>query len=138
MRKCLLFIYIFLLVVPSTLQAQHKGGKKRDAVKVLPEPRVWIRNISSYHTDRDAILANPVLITDSVGCKVSGFTVSLEAPDHDFYGPLHVNGDEMSDVQKAVIKEWDYKGVTVHIQDIHLNCHETDATSSPLKYYFDH
>ena len=138
-RNVWLLLLFILPLLPIAAWAKDKKNKKgHAAAHALPEPRVWIRNISSYHTTRDEILANPFLITDSVGCKVSGFTVSLVAPGHDFYGPLYVNGNEMSDVQKGVIKQWDYPNVTMNIQDIHLNCHESDATSSPLKYTFDH
>jgi hypothetical protein len=118
---------------------KEKGAKKEEA-KVLPPPRVWIPNISSYETTHELLVANPMLITDSPGCRVSGFTVSLQAPGHDFYGPLYTNSNQglMTDVQKGVIKTWGaYKNVTLYIQDIHLNCHETDATSPPLKYYFN-
>jgi hypothetical protein len=137
MKKYLSYVLLMLLFSSGAV-AQHSKKDKKNKNKPLPEPRVWIRNIGSYHTTRDEILANPFLITDSVGCKVSGFTISVVAPGHDFYGPLYVNGNEMSDVQKAVVKNWDFPNVTMHIQDIHLNCHETDATSSPLKYTFDH
>lgn len=125
----------FAMLLALTAGAQHKNKKKAPAK--APEPRVWIPNISDYHTTREAICANPMLITDSVGCKVSGFTISLQAPGHDFYGPLWANGNEFTDVQKGVIKSWAYPGVKVYIQNIHLNCHETDATSTELLYYFD-
>lgn len=136
-------IFLLVLLAGTTLLAygQHKSKNKEKSdkkVTVLPPPRVWIRGISSYTTTHDLLVANPFMITDSVGCKVSGFTVSLQAPGHDFYGPLYSNTWEMTEVQKGVIKTWGaYKNVTLYIQDIHLNCHETDATSPPLTYYFN-
>jgi hypothetical protein len=62
----------------------------------------------------------------------------LQAPGHPFYGPLYAVGWEMTQTQKDVIKQWDYPDVTFYIQDIHLNCHEKDATSPPFQLKFDH
>ncbi len=144
MRQAFLFL-ISLLMLPSLMCiAQNRKSKKKindptqTVSAVAPEPRVWIANIPTYNTTRADLLSNPFLITDSVGCKVSGFTLSLQAPGHDFYGPLYVNGNEFSDVQKEIIKKWDYENVTLFVQDIHLNCHESDARSSALKYFFSH
>ena len=142
MKKTLLFLLLGTSTLLSYGQHKTKGKDKSKADNkkeaVLPPPRVWIRNIPSYTTTHDLLVANPFMITDSVGCKVSGFTVSLMAPGHDFYAPLYSNTWEMTDIQKGVIKTCgDYKNVTLYIQDIHLNCHETDATSPPLTYYFN-
>jgi hypothetical protein len=125
-----------VLVLP-VLMAFGQKKKKENETTPLPPPRVWIANIPTYNTTHELLMANTTLITDSVGCKVSGFTVSLTAPGQPFYGPLYVNGNEMSETQKGVIKKWDYPKVTVHIQDIHLNCHETDATSPALTYTYN-
>ncbi len=128
-------LVLALLLPVALVYGQKKKKEKKEAT--LPPPRVWIANIPSYNTTHDLLIANPFLITDSVGCKVSGFTISLSAPGQPFYGPLYVNGNEMSQVQKDVIKKWDYPHVTVHVQDIHLNCHETDATSPALTYTYN-
>jgi hypothetical protein len=101
------------------------------------EPRVWIKNVPSYNTSRDEILANPVLITDSPGCVVSGFTLSLQAKGQDFFGPLYAVGADFTDVQKAQIKKYVYPDVTVYIQDIHLNCNGQDTRSSALEYKYN-
>jgi hypothetical protein len=132
----LLTLLMFLLPAVVTFGQRHKKDKEEEK-QVLPPPRVWIANIPSYNTTHELMMANPFLVTDSVGCKVSGFTISLTAPGQPFYGPLYVNGNEMSETQKGVIKNWDYPNVTVHIQDIHLNCHETDATSPALRYTYN-
>jgi len=134
MKRTLLLV---ALIAPAVLSygQKHKKDKKEEAV--LPPPRVWIANIPSYNTTHDMLVDNTLLITDSVGCKVSGFTISLTAPDQPFYGPLYVNGNEESETQKSTIKKWDYPKVTVHIQDIHLNCHETDAKSPALEYTYN-
>lgn len=133
MKKNLLFI---LLLLPSLISfGQHK--KKNEPVEG-PYPRVWVGNVRTYYTSRDSILVNPMLVTDSVGCKVSGFTISLMAPGHDFYGPIHANGNEFTQQQKDLIKSWVYKDVTFYIQDIHLNCHETDAVAHPFQLKFDY
>lgn len=117
--------------------AQH--GRKAEKKEQLPPPRVWIKNTSAWTVTTDEILANPEMTTDSVGCRVSGFTVSLVAPGHPFYGPLYAVGWQMTDVQKGVIKQWkDYDSVTMYIQDIHMNCHESDATSPPITYKIKH
>jgi len=131
MKKNLL---LMLLLLPSILSyGQHK--KKNEE---LPPPRVWIANIPSYNTTLKEIMANTKLITDSVGCRVSGFSISLEAPGHPFYGPLYSNTEDYTQVQKDVIKTWDYDSVTFYIEDIHLNCHEQDAVSNPVIYKFSH
>lgn len=133
MKRLLL---LTVLTLPTLLTyAQKKKKEKTDTP--LPPPRVWIANIPSYNTTHDLMVANTTLITDSVGCKVSGFTISLSAPGQPFYGPLYVNGNEMSETQKTTIKKWDYPKVTVHIQDIHLNCHETDATTPAITYTYN-
>lgn len=118
-------------------QKKHKH-KKHEEADVLPPPRVWIANIPDYTTSYEMIKENPMLTTDSVGCKVSGFTISLAAPGQPFYGPLHCVGNTMNDMQKGALERWkDIRNVTMHIQDIHLNCHETDATSPALRYYYN-
>jgi hypothetical protein len=135
MKKLLLLL---LLLLPAfVVSAKHKHKKKK-ADAELPYPNVRIGNITTYYTTREAILANPILTTDSVGCRPSGFTVSLKAPGHEFFGPLYSNTWEMTQIQKDKIKEWDYKDVTLYIQDIHLNCHETDAVAHPFEVKFDH
>lgn len=136
MKKTLLAL---LLISSSLFAHAHKHKHKKEAADTFPPPpRVWVANIHTYYTTRDSILAKPMLSTDSVGCRVSGFTISLQAPGHDFYGPLYSNTWEMTEVQKNVIKQWDYPNVTMYIQDIHLNCHEKDATSPPFKLGFSH
>lgn len=121
-----------------TADAQKKKSKKAAEPAQLPPPRVWIANIPSYNTTYDAIMANPLMVTDSPGCRVSVFTISLTAPGEPFYGPINAIGDKMNEMQQSIIKNWkDKKNITLHIQDIHLNCHETDATSPALEYYYN-
>jgi hypothetical protein len=129
---------LFVLALSMTsLVALAQKNKKENKTEPLPPPRVWISGIPTYNTTHDLMVANTTFITDSVGCRVSGFTISLTAPGQPFYGPLHAVGWEMTETQKNTIKKWDYPNVTVHIQDIHLNCHETDATSPALEYYYN-
>ncbi len=132
MKNSLLSLLLILSATVSFAQNKHKKLVEG------PYPKVWVGNIRTWYTTRDSILANPTLVTDSVGCKVSGFTISLMAPGHDFYGPIHANGNEFTQQQKDLIKTWDYKDVTFYIQDIHLNCHETDAVANPFQLKFDH
>ena len=130
-------LLIILLMLPALVSFAQKH-KKSKALIENPYPRVWVGNVRTYYTSRDSILANPMLVTDSVGRKVSGFTISLMAPGHDFYGPIHANGNEFTQQQKDLVKAWDYKDVTFYIQDIHLNCHETDAVANSFQLKFDH
>ncbi len=132
------YLLITLMLVPAFSFAQNKQKKQKNEPVAPPPPRVWVANIHTWHTSRDSILAKPELSTDSVGCRVSGFTISLQAPGHPFYGPLYAVGWEMTQVQKDVIRQWDYPDVTLYIQDIHLNCHEKDATSPAFQLKFDH
>lgn len=130
-------LMLAIIALPIAAHAQKKKNKKEEA-QVLPPPRVWIANIPAYSTTYDMIMANPLLITDSVGCRVSLFSISLTAPGEPFYGPLHNVGDKMNETQRGAIERWkDKKNVTLHVQDIHLNCHETDATSPALEYYYN-
>ena len=131
MRKGILVLSLLLTSIVSFAQKQKKEPVEG------PYPRVWIGNVHTYYTYRDSILANPMLLTDSVGCKVSGFTISLQAPGHDFYGPIHANGNEFTQQQKDLVKAWDFKEVNFYVQDIHLNCHETDAVAHPFQVRFD-
>ena len=131
MKSSGLFILLMLSAIVSLAQ-KHKKEPEEGTY-----PRVWVGNIRSYYTCRDSILAKPMLVTDSVGCKVSGFTISLMAPGHDFYGPIHANGNEFTEQQKDLVKTWNYKEVTFYVQDIHLNCHETDAVAHPFQLRFD-
>ncbi len=134
MKRVLL---LAILAMP-TLLAYGQKKKHKAEPEALPPPRVWIANIPAYNTTYDMILANTVLTTDSVGCKVSLFSISLSAPGQPFYGPMHCVGDHMNESQKAAIVRWkDNKNITLHIQDIHLNCHETDATSPALTYMYN-
>src|SRR4051812_45350076 len=136
MKKLLIII---ALSVPALAATAQKHKKKNDnADNFPPPPRVWVANIHTWWTTRDSILSKPMLSTDSVGCRVSGFTISLQAPGRDFYGPLYSNTWEMTEVQKSVIKQWDYADVTLYVQDIHLNCHEKDATSPAFTLKFNH
>ena len=131
MRYIVFLFATVALLATLSVSARQKHRKNRRPEE-LPYPRVWIGNIHTYFTSRDSILAHPLLNTDSVGCRVSGFTVSLQAPGHPFFGPLYSTTWEMTEVQKSKIREWDYKDVTVFIQDIHLNCHEKDAVANPF------
>lgn len=134
MKKTLL---LAALALPALLSYGQKKKNQKEPDQ-LPPPRVWIANIPSYNTTYDLIMANPTLITDSVGCKVSLFSISLTAPGEPFYGPLHCVGNTMNEMQKGALERWkDKKNVTMHIQDIHLNCHETDATSPALRYMYN-
>jgi len=135
MKKIFLLLILLLPAILVTAKNKHKKKKEPEA---LPYPNVRIGNITTYYTTREAILANPILTTDSVGCRPSGFTVSLKAPGHDFFGPLYSNTWEMTKIQKEKIQEWDYKDVTIYIQDIHLNCHERDAVAKPFEVKYDH
>lgn len=131
------FFVALLLTAP--VIAVHAQKKKHSSEPAeLPPPRVWIANIPAYNTTYDMIMANPLLITDSPGCRVSLFSISLSAPNEPFYGPMHCVGDKMNESQRGAIERWkDKKNITLHIQDIHLNCHETDATSPALRYYYN-
>ena len=131
------YLLVALVVLPLMAYAQ-KQKKKKNEPAALPPPRVWVGNVRTYNTTREVILSNPKLITDSVGCRVSGFTISLHAPGHPFYGPLWAVGEDFTQVQKDVIQQWDYPDVTFYVQDIHLNCHEKDATATPFQLHFDH
>lgn len=128
-----------VLLLPALIaSAQKKKGKKEAEPMTLPPPRVWIANIPSYNTTYDMIMANPVLTTDSPGCRVSLFTISMSLPDGTFYGPMHCVGWTMNESQRAAIERWkDKKNITLHVQDIHLNCHESDATSPALRYTYN-
>lgn len=130
-----LTLFLLLLTTPFLSVAQKKHKDK--APDAPPPPRVWVGNIHTYYASRDSILAHPVLNTDSVGCRVSGFTISLQAPGQPFYGPLYAVGWEFTQVQKDVIAKWDYPDVTFYVQDIHLNCHEKDATSPPFQFMYN-
>lgn len=130
-------LILAVALLPMAAHAQKKKKKKEEG-NVLPPPRVWIANIPAWSTTYDMIMANPLLTTDSVGCRVSLFTISLSAPGEPFYGPLHCVGNTMNEQQRAAIERWkDKKNITLHVQDIHLNCHETDATSPALEYYYN-
>ncbi len=136
MKKTLI---VLLFIMPALCAHAQKHKHKKDLIdNSPPPPRVWVANIHTWWTTRDSILAKPMLSTDSVGCRVSGFTISLQAPGHEFYGPLYSNTWEMTETQKGVIKQWDYNDVTMYVQDIHLNCHEKDATSPAFTLKFNH
>jgi|GEM_PF-3568514 len=129
---------LLALLCITTADAQRRKHRKHENDGVLPPPKVWIANIPTYNTTYDLIAANPMLITDSPGCKVSVFTISLTAPGEPFYGPFHAIGNTMNEMQRGAIERWkDKKNITLLVQDIHLNCHEKDATSPPLKYYYN-
>jgi hypothetical protein len=128
-------LIITLLPLVCYSKGRHNSGAPAPQSAVL---RVWISNIPSYTTTREQVLANALLVTDSVGCNVSGFTISMQAPGHDFYGPLYANGSALTDVQKDVIKKWDYPNSTLYVQDIHLNCNGQDVRAPALEYKYDH
>lgn len=131
-------LLLLVLMATTSLTFGQKKKSTESKSQVLPPPRVWIANIPAYNTTYDQIMANPLLVTDSVGCKVSLFSISLSAPGEPFYGPIHCVGNTMNESQRGAIERWkDKKNITLHVQDIHLNCHETDATSPALKYYYN-
>jgi hypothetical protein len=135
MKRVLLLV---VMCMPALFSYAQKNKKDKKAEEPLPPPRVWIANLPSYNTTYELITANNPLITDSVGCKVSLFSISLSAPGQPFYGPMHCVGNIMNESQRAAIERWkDIKDITLHIQDIHLNCHETDATSPALTYMYN-
>ena len=131
-------LLVSVLLLSALVTFGQKKKKHNDEPPALPPPRVWVGHIYTYNTTREKILSEPKLTTDSVGCRVSGFTISLQAPGQPFYGPLYAVGEDFTQVQKDVIQKWDYPNVTFYIQDIHLNCHEKDATSPAFQLHFDH
>ena len=136
MRKLLLFVFLLLSVPMVFCYAKDKNKKKKDAAKpALPIVRVG--TINSYMTTRAEILSNPKLTIDSP-CAIAGFSVSLIAPGHDFFGPLYAHGVDFTEIQLAKIKEWDYPNVTVYIEDIHCNCHEQDYAPPAIVLKYDH
>jgi hypothetical protein len=131
----LLAFFAALLFIPvafSSAKDKHKHKKKSP---VLPVVRVG--NINSYMTTRAEILANPRLTIDSP-CAIAGFSVSLIAPGHDFFGPIYAHGTDFTEQQISLIKEWDYPHVTLYIEDIHCNCHEQDYAPPAIVLKFDH
>ncbi len=129
--------FLLVLLLPALLSFGQRKKKHKSEDEPLPPPRVWIADIPTYNTTHEYLKNAEYLTTDSVGCRVSSFTISLSAPGQPFYGPLHAVGWKLSETQKNTIAKWDYPNVTVHVQDIHLNCHEKDATSPALKYYYN-
>jgi hypothetical protein len=134
MKKLMLLLVIFLLIPSVFTYAKHKKKQKKSQA-VLPVVRMG--HINSYMTTREEILSMPKLTIDSA-CAIAGFSISLVAPGHDFFGPLYVHGDEMNDLQKGKIKEWDYPNVTIYIEDIHCNCHEQDFAPPAIVLKYDH
>ena len=137
MRK-LTFIVTILLLTPFIFSYAGDKNKKKKATKAEPaKPIVRVGSINSYMTTRAEILSNPKLTIDSP-CAIAGFSVSLVAPGHDFFGPLYAHGVDFTDIQLAKIKEWDYPNVTVYIEDIHCNCHEQDYAPPAIVLKYDH
>ena len=136
MKKLALLLLMLLLMPAVFSYAKHKQKKKQKKNQpVLPVVRMG--NINSYMTTRAEILSNPKLTIDSP-CAIAGFSVSLVAPGHDFFGPLYVHGAEMNEFQIGKIKEWDYPNVTIYIEDIHCNCHEQDYAPPAIVLKYDH
>lgn len=134
MKKLMLVVSI--LFAPFVFSyAGDKQGKKNKPEPAKPIVRVG--TINSYLTTRAEILSNPKLTIDSP-CAIAGFSVSLVAPGHDFFGPLYAHGVNFTDLQIAKIKEWDYPNVTIYIEDIHCNCHEQDYAPNAIVLKYDH
>lgn len=134
MKKLMLVLSI--LFVPFVFS--YAGDKQSKKKKPEPaKPIVRVGTINSYLTTRAEILSNPKLTIDSP-CAIAGFSVSLVAPGHDFFGPLYAHGVDFTDLQIAKIKEWDYPNVTIYIEDIHCNCHEQDYAPNAIVLKYDH
>ncbi len=134
MKRSVLFLFTLLLLPALFSYAKDKNKHKK---KQAPLPVVRVGNINSYMTTRAEILANPKLTIDSP-CAIAGFSVSLIAPGHDFFGPLYAHGVDFTELQISKIKEWDYPNVTIYIEDIHCNCHEQDYAPPAIVLKYDH
>ncbi len=130
---------IVLLLLPTLLTfGEQKNKKPKKEQKKAPAYTIRVGSLDNYYTTREKILANPKLVCDQSNCRIISYTMSWDAPGHDFFGPVFCGNPDFSTDQQAKIREWDYKGSTLYIQDIHINCDGQDITMDPIILKWDH
>lgn len=71
-------------------------------------------------TTRQAILKNALLLADLNNCRVVAYKFALIAPGQGYYGPVYVDGGELTDSLKSKIKATPGPNVKIYIEDVRM------------------
>lgn len=71
-------------------------------------------------TTRQAILKNALLLADVNNCRVVSYKFALIAPGQGYYGPVYIDGGELTDSLKNKIKATPGPDVKIYIEDVRM------------------
>lgn len=119
-----------LLFLVGVLGLSVSGFSQKDTKKATPN--VLLAGVDAIDIPLKTIIANPQLITNMPGCKVTSFLISFLPKDGDYFGPFETKGDMIKENQINYLKEFTNIKVKIFIETIHVNCNGTDVIDRPV------
>ena len=132
-----LLVAVGMCVAPILVQAQNTHLR----LPVITMGRIHATEIKNGKmiptpTTRQEILQNALLLADVNNCQVTEYRFSIISPGQHYYGPVYVNGGELTDSLKNKIKQQNGPNVKIFIEGIKVNYrgNEMDVKGVALKY----
>lgn len=127
-----------ILALPAVLGAQTvKQRVPRITLGRIPAPEIKNGKPIPAHTTRQAIFKYNLLLADVNNCRVTSYKFTLLAPQQGFYGPVYVNGPELTDSLQRKIKATPGPGVVIYIEDIKMNYRGNIMDAAPVLVTYD-
>lgn len=138
MKKSKLFTCLLLLT--AALQAAGQDIPQR--VPVITLGRIKTTDYKNGKplpaaTTRTQILKNSMLIADLNNCRVTEYKFSMIAPNRGFYGPVYVEGAELPDSLKTVLKNTPGPGVKLYFEEVKMLYRGSTMSANPVYLQYD-
>ncbi|MCF8449355.1 MAG: hypothetical protein K9G49_05725 [Taibaiella sp.] len=119
-----------LLLLAGVIGFSVSGYSQKNTKKATPN--VLLAGVDATEIPLKTIIANPQLITNMPGCKVTSFFISFKPKDGDYFGPFETKGDMIKENQINYLKEFTNTKVRIFLETIHVNCNGTDIIDRPV------
>ena len=142
----------FPLLLLSFIIVSGAQAQKRKPVPPKPKaPVVTLGKIPATRTEKGIqyptpttfrdVLDNSRLIAGNGDCEVVGFMFSLgygeDRYDHT-YGPIAIQGDQLTEEVRNKIKEFDHKDCRIYLDHIVVRCNGQKLEARPVVLQYDH
>jgi hypothetical protein len=137
MKKTLLFLAFLLISITTIAQ---KGNRIPVVIKLgkIAAPEVIDGKVAAIYTTRTEILKNAWLVSTASNCEITSYSFSIKAEGHELTGPFEIKGSAIPEKLKNKIREWDYPGTQITINNIHVSCSGNDHIAYSLFLNYDH
>ncbi|GAA4466469.1 hypothetical protein GCM10023093_20670 [Nemorincola caseinilytica] len=88
-------------------------------------------------TTRNNVLKLPMLTADLNNCRVTEYKFSMIAPGRPFYGPFYIQGGDLTDSIKSLIRATDGPGVKLYFDEIHMLYRGETMDANPVYVQYD-